>query len=325
MIKLKSPKRGDTVELLTDIQIKFLKSDRTNVTVENFDYLNLRKSESGDYSFPKGIIFEWEADGEGSVQISTSEDFKNCLYSKSACNSCCVENLKCGTRYFWRVVSGNEVSEVFCFNTADIYPRFIKIDGITNVRDCGGWKTIDGGRIKQGLLYRGSEMNSHVSITDEGLKTMREVLEIKSVMDLRWYKEVVKDVYKGGYVNISVAPYSEWFEKPEVTRAVFEYLSDKENYPVYFHCWGGADRTGTMAFLIGALLGQSYEDLIDDYEITSLSIWGARSRNSELCRGFLEAFNALEGESISEKAKKYLLSCGVSEKQINDFKNIMLV
>jgi len=324
MITLIKPTNGEKIDLLTKEQHKFLESDRGNTKAENFDYLNLKRSVDEDYSFPKKIIFEWKAEGEGVLQISESETFE-AYYSENGKDSCSIKNLKCGTRYFWRVVCGKEISEVFCFDTTENFPRFIEIDGMTNVRDCGGWKTVNGQKIRQGMLYRGSELNSHVNITDEGIKTMREVLKIKSVIDLRGETEIVEDVYKGRYVNIPVKAYSDWFNHPDKTREIFDFLGDEENYPVYFHCWGGADRTGTLAFIIGALLGQKYDDLVDDYEITSLSIWGDRSRNSQDYYGkFIAEFNEVEGEALGDKAKNYLMSVGISESVIEKIKAIML-
>ena len=52
-----------------------------------------------------------------------------------------------------------------------------------------------------------------------------------------------------------------------------------EGRSVYFHCAGGADRTGSLAFLIEGLLGVSEEDLSKDYEVTYYS-GSNRKRNS---------------------------------------------
>ena len=52
-------------------------------------------------------------------------------------------------------------------------------------------------------------------------------------------------------------------------KGIFEVLADESNYPVYIHCNAGADRTGTVAFLINGLLGVSEADLIRDFELTS--------------------------------------------------------
>ena len=56
-----------------------------------------------------------------------------------------------------------------------------------------------------------------------------------------------------------------------------------KEYPAVFHCAAGADRTGTLAFLISGLLGVSRDDLTKDFELTSFSDFGLR------CRGKLQS------------------------------------
>ena len=324
MTKLKRPLNGEIVSLLTEAQLEFIKSDRSALNAEDFDYLNLKRSGDADLSLSGGVNFEWEANKQGNIQISESSTFKT-YYSCDGNGECSVYNLKCDTSYFWRVVCADEISDTFCFHTSKQCPRFIKIDGLTNVRDCGGWQTYSGSRIRQGLLYRGCEMNSHLNILPSGLLAMRDVLKIKSILDLRRDSEIVEDVYGGNYLNVPAWAYREWFEHPDSAKKIFGFLSDESNYPVYFHCWGGADRTGTLAFLLGALLGMNYDDLIDDYETTSLSVWGTRTRNSEKSfAAFWKHFNTFEGTTPAEKAKNYFLTCGVSNEMIEEFKKIML-
>ena len=52
-----------------------------------------------------------------------------------------------------------------------------------------------------------------------------------------------------------------------------QWLIDRlrEGKPVYFHCIYGADRTGTLAFLLESLLGVGENELAKDYELTSFS------------------------------------------------------
>ena len=47
---------------------------------------------------------------------------------------------------------------------------------------------------------------------------------------------------------------------------------------IYFHCTHGADRTGTIAYLIEALLGVDESDRITDYELTTLAGQSDRTR-----------------------------------------------
>jgi len=326
MIILKKPDNGAKLNLLTNEQREFLSVDRSDLYMENsqgFDYLNLKIQSSDDFSFPEKICFEWEADGECILHLSESENFDSFI-SFSGNGFCEAENLLCGMRYFWRVISGDEISDVFYFDTEDTYPRPVRIDGVSNVRDLGG-KTTDGRKISQGLIYRGSELNSNLNITDEGRKTMLETLKVKTVLDLRGGKEIVINAYGQNYKNIPSLAYKEWLGQPEVAKEIFEFMFDEDIYPVYFHCAGGADRTGTLAFLLGAILGKSYEDLIDDYEFTTLSRFGARSRNDEEIFGiFYKTFDSFEGDTIKEKAETYFKSCGISDSAIEKFRKFML-
>ena len=80
--------------------------------------------------------------------------------------------------------------------------------------------------------------------------------------------------------------------------------------PVYFHCIGGADRTGTLAFLIEALVGVSESDLSKDYELTSFDGVSGHSRkrndNEETNKDYIFTWlinylQKFEGSTINEK------------------------
>ncbi|MFZ4395753.1 MAG: tyrosine-protein phosphatase [Kiritimatiellia bacterium] len=96
------------------------------------------------------------------------------------------------------------------------------------------------------------------------------------------------------WINISIDPYAA-ITAPvfiDVYRRIFGVFADPSKYPILFHCWGGADRAGTVAFLLSALLGKSRENLVRDYELTSLSIWGERSHGSKDFQALLDALSS---------------------------------
>jgi protein tyrosine/serine phosphatase len=98
----------------------------------------------------------------------------------------------------------------------------------------------------------------------------------------------------------------------------FSTFANPDNYPIFYHCRGGADRTGSYAFILGALYGMNHEDLILEYELTSLSIWGTRIRSHALFSKFLEKFRALPGETYSEKARTFIReNAGLSDDEID--------
>ena len=150
-------------------------------------------------------------------------------------------------------------------------------------------------------------------------------LGIKTELDMRGeaigkVDVTCAEVYGVKRVFIPCVPYGEVFE-PENRKSVenfFKTLANPKNYPIYFHCWGGADRTGTFAYILGAFLGMSEKDLILDYEFTSLSVWGTRTRNYIEFKKFLEKFNSLPGLNLQKKGEFFLKNyTNLNSKQIN--------
>ena len=311
------------IAILTKRQRDFLSLDRREMQAENFDYFRLNKEEKDDETYPSTFILRWSPSLPAKVLISENKEFSNCT-SLFGVGECQITNLKSDTLYFTKVVAENDTSEIASFTTEASPIRFLKVDGVMNVRDSGGRKTKDGLRIKQGMLYRGTEMNSHVIITQEGLSTMKNVLKIQTVLDLRGSGEIIENVYKKNYKNIPCCAYAPFLSQKDEVCEIFKMLSDESNYPIYYHCWGGADRPGTLAFLIGAILGEEESALLDDYEITSLCVWGIRSRNLPLFRDFLQKLNEFEGENLTRKTENCLLTLGVTNDQLQKLKNIMI-
>jgi hypothetical protein len=77
--------------------------------------------------------------------------------------------------------------------------------------------------------------------------------------------------------------------------------------------------------VIGAALGMRYEDLIDEYEFTGLSIWGVRSRNYQDFQAFLKRFMDLPGMTLQEKAHAFLMQyAGITRDQIAAIEEILV-
>ena len=323
MLKITYPENGACVAVLTDEQKEYMEMDRSGFTREDFDWLNLKRESEKERSHPRPVTLKWEPAVMGLAQISETEDFVH-AFTATGEGEASIYNLKIGTTYYARILSGTDESEVISFMTEDMAPRLIYVDGISNVRDAGGWKTKDGRRVRQGLLYRGSEMNSHVTISPKGIETMLNDLRIKTDLDVRSLRENRMDVLRVNYQQIPCRPYHQFLINIETCNQLFEFLSNVDNYPIYYHCYGGADRTATLAFMLAAVLGVPEKALIDDYEATGLSYWGMRSRNGNLYKQFIEALNRFVGEDICEKAVNYLLFAGVTEETIEKIRNIFL-
>ncbi len=293
------------------------------------------------------VTIEWKNTYENAesvkVEYSVNEDMTNAEETelegyKTKLN---LYNLLKGTKYYVRVTAklagGEEKTAVSSFETTDLGARFMKIDGIFNVRDLGGYKTADGETTLQNMFFRGGALSpeingwyDYVKLSDSGKKYMSETLGIKTDFDLRSAKEnlgLTESPIPGANLEYYEAGgYLSAFTGAEAYRKIFSALSDKSRYPVYLHCTGGADRTGTVSFLVNALLGVDERTLIQDYELTSFSIYELRNYNSTVYqfKDFVERLKTYEGDTLQEKTENYLLSIGVTETEIYNIKAIML-
>lgn len=208
-----------------------------------------------------------------------------------------------GKTYYWKVIGRQEegrgsFSKTGSFTVKDENVRVVSIDGVDNVRDLGGWKIESSNqRVKYGMIYRGGRLNPNADtqkggITAAGMTVMKDALGIRSEIDLRndsdndgqkqcaWSSDGIYRCYSIGAYD-QLIPGQKGYEKAytDAVADTFRYLADASHYPVYLHCNYGADRTGTMAFLINGLLGVSYTDLLKDYELTSFTSSGRRWRS----------------------------------------------
>ncbi len=270
------------------------------------------------------------------LEISEHSDYSDALNYKLDLNDSSVDiyNLKTATKYYYRIsVNLTEdcvVGAVGTFET-EKSPRILNIQGTENMRDIGGWTTIDGKIIRQGLLYRGTELDGAVeskyTLTDQGLQQMLSVLGVRFDMDLRSASENKSGVDALGnnvvHKYYGVGMYSDILTPPnaEKLKNIFSDLANPDNYPIYVHCTYGRDRTGTVCYLLGALLGMSKEDLAKEYE---LSAFTDSYVNTPEFNAFVEKINLMEGETINEKVENYLLSIGVTAEEIAAIRTIFL-
>ena len=160
---------------------------------------------------------------------------------------------------------------------------------------------------------------------------MLNELKIRTDLDLRQTKEVRnrKQSELGSQVKWLLRPINAYNsftpEQSALFRDTIRIFADKENYPIYFHCQGGVDRTGEIAYLINGLLGVEEEQLLEDYELSSLSRF-PRHRNTGYFKKWRAriASYAPAGAPVQEQVEKYLLAIGVTADEINAIREIML-
>ena len=277
---------------------------------------------------------EWHQDVEAVRNYIANVNYTDVPYTESsiatyAPNPPVVSNTKPigktvdGTTYYNNVPNGNTpfagTSVAGTLNPLD-QVRWIKSQ-TANMRDLGGWGC-DGGTVRYGLLYRSGELNSQ----DESL--LIEELGIRTECDLTAdgvpaFPGKMRYIGHTSYAMYSLANTEAWRVN---LRGIFEAV--RYGDPVIFHCSMGADRTGTLACVLEALLGVSQSDLDKDYELTSF--YALRARNGNYQGGttdwahLIAQIQALSGSTFRDKAVTFVLSLGFTAAEINAYRRAMI-
>lgn len=199
----------------------------------------------------------------------------------------------------------------------------------SNVRDLGGW-VCDGGTVKYGKLFRGGEFQaSDVDIFVNQLG-IRHELNLRGTAEAEEGRTILRD-----YVGFTCPEQYVWYTIDdayketwkEILRCVFDSVI--HNKPVYFHCSAGADRTGTVACILEAILGMSQSDIDKDYELTCFASGtgtdnAARRRNESEWKGLINQINALAGSTFRDKVVGWVASLGFTADEINAYRTAMI-
>ena len=248
-----------------------------------------------------------------------------------------MPNLLVDTKYVWTVTDKTNTSISGKFTTAAT-PRVITLPsrqgGPLNFRDVGGRKSRYGGRVRQNMVFRGTQTNWG-GFEEENRLFMVDILKIRTDLDLRYKCQVQKEKAAGNksslgdtvkWIHIPVNAYNSFTsEQNKLFAETIRVFADKNSYPVYLHCHGGTDRTGEISFLLNALAGVSDEELLSDYEFSSLSLF-PRPRTIPYFQEWLKGIASFSSAELpyALQVEKYLLAIGVTAGEIDMIRKNLL-
>lgn len=334
---------GSEIDLNTDVVSEYLATD----TQEQTAYVrNFCSQSSRTYQDHQNTSFTWTDSGSNSsytVYFADNLKFDN-AYIVSSKQPSLINKVGIfvpGKTYYWFVYGNNtgKCSAVDSFTVTDTRVRYITAGTVINMRDLGGLTTTDGDKVKYSLVYRGAALDETNSVINDEARGVFNYLGMNSEIELRGghnHEFTGWDDNNSNVYYIGAVDYEPLFTINNSTKAAykaaFEGLADESNYPFYFHCSVGADRTGTFAYLLYGLLGVSYEDIRADYELTSFSKVGLRPADVYVDYGSLDSMHNMmlrnyggTSNNLKTAVENYLINfIGVDMSTIEAIRNIML-
>ena len=180
-------------------------------------------------------------------------------------------------------------------------PYVVPLEGGSNFRDFGGYRTADGATVRRGLVFRSAHLGG---LTDTDRSALGK-LGVKTIVDLRGVNEAAETPHlisglackvvgahiepqlgehlRAGLENGTLTPFvvmglltDHYRDYPRRCapgfRTLFTVLSDGTHRPLVFHCTAGKDRTGFASALLLSLLGVPWDDVMEDYLRTN-DLW----------------------------------------------------
>ena len=285
-------------------------SDSLPITLE-FDYDDSSK-EVDKYS----VIFGQEKDLSDGYKVDGTSDKSITFY-----------NPFLGTNYYKLIANFTDGTTdetlIRNFTVESNYPRNLTIEGMTNCRDMGGRTTVDGGTIKQGLIYRTSGKNQNGSLTDKTAEEMVNHLKVKNEINLAGDSDSYNLKLEGTTLidkckmdTSSTGGYNHLSRNAEAAKNFFLTLDDEDNYPLFYHCKIGTDRTGVCSVLLAGLLGVPENDIFQDYLFSNFGKIGEKrgigTGDSHDMKKYFDDLLAMPGESFKNKVYNTLLAIGLS-------------
>ncbi|TPX37491.1 hypothetical protein SmJEL517_g00542 [Synchytrium microbalum] len=227
----------------------------------------------------------------------------------------------------------NETSLRVFWRTFGEERRLLKIEGVPNARDVGGYPCGPSKIVRWGRIFRTGSVHE---VTETGTKTLL-ALGVKTIFDLRSIPEVqnngVADLSSLGITRVQcpvfeMEDYSpealairwgQYSKGPDGFSQVYTMMSSKgatayrqyyrhlleKDTPCIIHCSAGKDRVGTGIALLLSFLGVDDDIVARDYAMSA--VIEGRDRDENVLKDFMVRYKAQTGTEIDMQGASNML------------------
>lgn len=212
------------------------------------------------------------------------------------------------------------------------------------------FRALSGGSMKDEYLYRGASPVDDQKNRASAVDALLEQNGIRFILDLADSEEeylgcrespdfvshYAAGIYDAGCTALldMGADYASDDYRQKVAGGLKRMLSSEG--PVFIHCLEGKDRTGFVCFLLEALAGASYDEMLDDYMMTYENYCGITKQDSPekydaIAYLYFDAFvTFLHGTEehgaagdYTQDAVNYLLDGGMTAEEIDTLRDMI--
>ena len=299
----------------------------------------------GNADKPQEYSIRWtkaDAEGDKTVKLWEDDGWSREMTVESGEYYVNIINLRPNAHYHFEVKgAGGKTVTSGEFDTKGLVYQVLFKANVRNARDLGGWKTKDGKTVKYRMIYRGGRLEPHTLTSKRGKEDLK-AQGILAQLDLRG-KSDVRSTPTVDYMDFCAPVIEEGYtqmlrDDGAKVKQCFEYVAScvKNDKPVYYHCSLGRDRTGTLSMILLGVLGVDEGDISKEYELTQFAPYEWATSGGETTKmtrraDYKGAANYIwnnfvgKGESFAQGVEKYLVSIGVEQSTIDEFRDEMLV
>ena len=305
------------------------------------------KKNVGATDTPPVYSLRWQSEvADGEIKAKLSEDVWSREWTLAAGETYLeITNLCPNKHYTFEVKAGDKVLTTGEFDTYGKV-RQVRYHNVRNCRDLGGWETTDGKRVCYRKIYRSGRICDPYLVTAAGVEAfkadgIRAQLDLRGTDGLMTKEESpLYDFYAADefdFLGPGLSGANEIRSNKEKALQCYQFIIDcvLADKPVVFHCSLGRDRTGNIACAILGVLGVPEGKISQEYELTQFAPSGYATSEGETVKmyrnvdykyaaNFIWDNYVAEGETFAQGVEKYFLEIGISQEDIDAFREKML-